>query len=350
LCAACTQTDIVAREQAASVGDGDGDGDASDGDASGGDAGGGDAGGGDAGDMDASCEAKVCARFASGQSRCEADAPSGALLQVGDGCEGQEPRFVQALCSCTDFVSESALIVEHADPGGARASVAIDGMLTSSAEIRVQGALRVAGAYETQPSQVTADSVRLGELPACACAPDALPNLAEWIDLADPDLNRAGFDAGLLENVTSDEPQVLPCGNLVVDRIGGSSDLRLRVQGKLTLLVRGDLSLDGGMQVLLDDGAELDLIVAGNVRVVSAFELGSEASAGRVRMYVGGDGTIDLGAESFIAGLLYAPRAELVTRGPFELRGPLFVRRAAPNDSLRIRLPASGTQSVECAQ
>ena len=73
-----------------------------------------------------------------------------------------------------------------------------------------------------------------------------------------------------------------------------------------------------------------------NVVADAALSLGDALAPARVRLYVGGDGTIQLGGGGTFAGNLYAPRAELVTAGDTEVFGALFVRRVAASGPLTV--------------
>jgi hypothetical protein len=116
--------------------------------------------------------------------------------------------------------------------------------------------------------------------------------------------------------------------------------------------VAGNVELDAGWIVNLDAGAQLDLFVAGNLRVAGELQLTRTDAASKVRLLVGGQGTVDLGADTSIGGVLYAPRAELVTRGRFEIDGALFVRRAAPGAELLVHYDPSlaSSAAISCAQ
>lgn len=281
-------------------------------------------------------------------SLCSAEAvPSAPLVQVGDRCSDASsggPDFHYALCSCTDFVSAHPLRVFG--PGEADAAVAgpdsvgIGGAFSTGATVEIAGSLQVSGVL-TLPG---ADALTLGgmlvETPsaACNCQDESLLDIAALVrsQATDARALAGGFDPARLEDVSTDSTLELACGRYRVDRIAGPSDLRIRALGRVALFVDGDLALDGGMEVVLEPSASFDLFVAGNVRVGAAWLVGGVEQAGRVRVYVGGDGTVDLAAEASIAGTLYAPRAELVTRGDLDVYGPLFVRRAAPGGELRV--------------
>jgi hypothetical protein len=297
---------------------------------------------------DGECAPTPCGSTGLDADLCAGDAPPQASrVQVGDGCSDtvtSVPGFRFALCSCTDVVSAHPLTVDgagDADPATVGPdSVGIVGELSSDAIVDIAGSLQLSGDL-TLPSE---DALRVGGVlvqtpnPACNCRDENLLDVAALVQVQATDASAvaAGFDPARLEDVTTDSPLELGCGRFRVARIAGASDLRIRALGRVALFVEGDVALDRGMDVTLDPGASFDLFVAGNVRVGAAWLLGGIEQAGRVRVYVGGGGTLDLSAEASIAGLLYAPRAELVTRGDLDVYGPLFVRRAAPGGELRV--------------
>ena len=306
---------------------------------------------------DAECTPASCPSLAIASALCGAGSdPSLPLVQVGDGCGADTagaPAFRFALCSCTDFVTVHPLRVvadPELDPELAGPdSVGIVGELSTDATVEIAGSLQLSGDL-TLPSD---DALALGGVlvqtpnPACNCQEQNLLDVAAAVEAqaTDDAALAAGFDPAGLEDVTSDETLVLSCGHYRVARIAGPADLRIRALGRVALFVEGDLALDGGMEVVVEEGASLDLFVAGNVRVGAAWLLGGREQAGRVRVYVGGSGTIDLAAEASIGGPLYAPRAELVTRGDLTLYGPLFVRRAAPGGELAVHAAPATTLS-----
>jgi len=332
----CAQTDVVARAAAIQCADADGC-----------------AGAGQ-------CTPKRCEPPGDVASLCSADAVPGApLVQVGDGCDDPSaaaPDFRFALCSCTDFVSGHALrVLGGGDVDAAVAgpdSVGIGGAFRATATVDIAGSLRVTGEL-TLPS---ADALQLGgsllQSPSspCNCQDQNLLDIAALVrsQATDARAVAGGFDPARLEEVTTDSTLELPCGRYRVARVAGPSDLRIHALERVAVFVEGDVALDGGMEVVLEPGASFDLFVGGNVRVGAAWLLGGVEQAGRVRVYVGGSGTIDLSAETSIAGTLYAPRAELVTRGDLDVYGPLFVRRAAPGGELRVH--AAEAPLLACVQ
>jgi hypothetical protein len=317
---ACAQTDVVAIEQSLCVHSGD-------------------------------CKAKGACGAQTCGGTPSATAPA---AQVGDGCSDADPTaqaFRFALCSCTDLVSTHALIVDvQGASGKSEASVGIDGSLDLTQAARIDGSLQVAGAISGGATPQVAGSVLEHANPACNCATDNLldiPALTAAHASSNDDAAR-GLDPRVLDGFQGAQQLSLEAGTLYLSRIAGSGPLTLKVQGAVVLLVGAEIALDDAFTVELAGGATLDLFVAGTVRVTGALVLGDAASASRVRVYVGGTGTIDLAGDAVIAGPLYAPRSELVTRGRLEVYGPLFVRRAAPGGELRIHYAPSYALPAVC--
>ncbi len=291
--AACAQTDVIAREAA------------------------------DAGTPSGACRAAACVDFAALSGRC---ADPSAHLSLGDGCSAGDPTLPAArfaVCTCHDFVSTHALVTDAWD------SRSTPGASTLSASV--------------------------GKGDDCACGTSQLLDVAALVTAraADNDDVALGFAPGSLEGFSaqpSDPPLALVCGRYYSGSVHGSGVLRMSVTGHALLFVDGDLSLDDDLDVTLADGAALDLFVAGNVRLKGKLTLGDPAHAPFARLYVGGTGTIDIGGAALLAGSLYAPRAELVTRGPLEVYGSLFVRRAAPLAAVTVHYDVAQSVPNACAR
>jgi hypothetical protein len=87
---------------------------------------------------------------------------------------------------------------------------------------------------------------------------------------------------------------------------------------------------------LAGDDAELDLLIAGLLSSVDTITAGDPDRPRRTRVYVGGDGRIDLAGGSQVALNLYAPRAEIALSGGAVLYGSLFVRRLVQSAPVEI--------------
>src|SRR5205807_1801123 len=69
----------------------------------------------------------------------------------------------------------------------------------------------------------------------------------------------------------------------------------------------------------------------------AGFMLGSAAAPSRARLYVGGNGTVNLQNASTLAGNVYAPRAEVVLGSQSTtVFGSMFARRLSAQGSVAI--------------
>lgn len=343
---ACAQTDVIARERSVACEAG---------------ARCTDAGPGDAGAFVA-CRAAPCADFSALQARC---ADPASHVSLGDGCSEDDPMraaFRFGVCSCTDFVSEQPLVVESwnaqaKDAGvGVAASVAVNGAFAARGTLVLAGSLVVGGAATlgAPAAQTFSGTLHEHASPACVCGAANLLDIDALVQAGATDNDDAalGFDAEQLAGFT--RPKQAPalelgCGRYYVAGLHGAGALTLRVTGHVVLLVAGDLAVDDDFVVELAAGAALDLFVGGNVRAGARFVLGDAASAPNARLYVGGLGTVDIAGEAFVGGLLYAPRAELVTRAGLTVYGSLFVRRAAPLGAVTVHQDLDRGESADCA-
>lgn len=166
----------------------------------------------------------------------------------------------------------------------------------------------------------------------CDCRPEFLVDIAALVAAraADHDDARAGLTPDSLQNVSG--AVTLPCGRYYFDGISTDGDLALVAEGRVALFVTGDVAVNGALSVRLAPGAELDLLVAGQLVSTDALALGAEDAPSRVRVYVGGSGTLQLSGGGTFGGNLYAPRAEVVASGTVEVFGSLFARRLALAD------------------
>jgi hypothetical protein len=127
----------------------------------------------------------------------------------------------------------------------------------------------------------------------------------------------------------------LPCGSYYVTALDTHEDLDLRVHGRVRLSVTGDVLLRGRLQVELDPGAELDLLVGGTLISAGGRELGSRVAPARVRIWIGGGGTVSLGSHTVLGAVLDAPRA-LVGADELELFGSILARGYQLGDQLTL--------------
>jgi hypothetical protein len=138
----------------------------------------------------------------------------------------------------------------------------------------------------------------------------------------------------------------LPCGQYYLASVSAIGTVMVRVHGHAALFVGGDVTLAAGMTVALDDGAELDLVVAGNLDAEGAAVGGDPAPS--VRVWLGG-GTLRVGGGAAMAAVVYAPAATLVADGALDVSGALFVGSLSAGDDVTVRFdPAVLDGGSEC--
>jgi hypothetical protein len=88
---------------------------------------------------------------------------------------------------------------------------------------------------------------------------------------------------------------------------------------------------------------ELDLFIEGNVLAAGQLRLGRAANPARVRVYVGGTGTVNLQNAAQLSGNLYAPRAEVVlgSSAPVTVFGSIFAGRLNAGADLTVHFDES---------
>ncbi|MCB9559047.1 MAG: hypothetical protein H6709_24635 [Kofleriaceae bacterium] len=201
------------------------------------------------------------------------------------------------------------------------AALTVAGTLTVPAGETIGAATLTTGATVRAPVTVE---------PPCACAPDDLIDIADFVLAHRGDNEDAllGLTPDRLTDYVGDTTLVLPCGRYYLGPVRGQGALTLRVTGRVAILVDGDVSLEAPLTVILDgDDAELDLLIGGLLGSTDAIVAGDPARPASTRIYVGGDGVINLAGGSTLAANLYAPRAAVSLSGGATVHGSLFVRR-----------------------
>jgi hypothetical protein len=136
-----------------------------------------------------------------------------------------------------------------------------------------------------------------------------------------------GVDPRALENVTTPYEATLGCGRYYFTRIGGTAPITLHLTGRTAIFIGGDVSDTAALTFDVQAPAgEVDVFLGGNLVVGGGLTLGSAAAPSKARLWGAGTGTLDLGAATTLAGNLYAPDAQLVTRADAVIFGSVFVR------------------------
>jgi hypothetical protein len=279
-------------------------------------------------------------------------------LYIGDSCgeaaPGQAFRF--ALCTCSDLVASEALQIDAFDGAlsrpVARAAVGINGAAQLDRGGNVQGSVYVAGRFSQGQSLRVSGELITPAPPPCACAPEQLLDIAELVRARrdDNDDDASALEPGELAGFTGARELTLRCGRYFLTRISGSGPLTIHGQGNVLLFVEGNVELDDALNVDASAGAEVALVVAGDMRVTGATSLGGDPSAGgRVSLILASEGSLNLAGSTRVVGDIYAPRADLVTAGMFEQYGSLFVHRAAPGGGFALHQNVAAAERSTCA-
>ena len=293
------------------------------------------------------CAPQGCTSLTTRTDFCAASQPPVALL--GDSC-GDDGRlqFHFAVCSCSDLITNSSFTVDALGATGTPASIAINDELRLGPDTSIAGAVYVTGRYGATAAPRVSDGVVQNAPARCGCGADQLLNVLPLIAARSLDNDNAAamLDPSLLNGYDAAQNLSLDCGRYYLDEVNGGDQLTIDARGRVGLFIAGDLSVNNGFKLNLAPGASAVIFVEGNVHVGGRLELGSTGDANRVLLVVNGTGTVDL-RDALIQGTLYAPRAELVTRGPFEVRGSLFVNRANLGDDATVHFrPLTTTQSM----
>jgi hypothetical protein len=287
---------------------------------------------------------------------CEGD---GFSVTSGDSCgeQGSMRAHHYAVCSCSDYTAGGSLLVDafRGTPGivvAGAGDIGVNGDFNAGGQVNISGALRLSGSVTNDPSQ----SVNIGvdveqsDIPPCDCANEDLPFEARIAELRSQNDNAViGLDPRALDGVQGDQTLGLPCGRYFLTRVAASGAVRLDVSGRVELIVESNIELDSAFEISVAAGGQLELFVGGNMRVVGTMMLGDIARGqSSLRLHVAGTGSLNLQGTSTIAGVLDAPRAELVTGESLTVYGAILVRRAAPDAKLTVHYDVELAEAPGC--
>jgi hypothetical protein len=158
--------------------------------------------------------------------------------------------------------------------------------------------------------------------PPCACG--ATSSLDLPAEVAARKANATPF-AAVLSEVDGPQTLDLRCGEFYLPEIrtADGAPLELLVHGHVGLFVGGDVHLGSNFTVTLDDGAELDLVVAGNFDTRGRV-FGSPTTPSRTRLWVGST-IVSLPDEIQFGAAVYAPNAVFSAGSGLSFSGSLFV-------------------------
>jgi hypothetical protein len=297
------------------------------------------------------CAAKSCSSVASRDAFCSA--AQSATVVIGDSCDlAGRPGFQFAVCTCDDLITNSGLQVDSLDDNAAPAgaSVAINDELRLGPDASIDGSLYVTGKYGATTAPRVSGAFVQGSSPRCGCDPTRLLDITAMVQARarDNDDASAQLTAASLNGFSAGRRLSLDCGRYYFNRIAGSGQLQIEARGRISVFVAGDVALDDGFSLTLQNGATAEIFVGGNVLVGGRLELSPTNDGNRVLLAVQGTGTIDL-ADALLDGSLYAPHAHIVTASTLELHGSLFVNRANFGGTTHVRYQPLPAARAMCA-
>ncbi|ACY15814.1 DUF7305 domain-containing protein [Haliangium ochraceum] len=204
------------------------------------------------------------------------------------------------------------------------------------AALRVDGRLRLPESAALQVSEApelgALERADVSVAPPCACAEaeriDVAGEVAAFAASGAHDDALLGLTPASLSDASGAVALELPCGRFLFDRIQvDDGGLTVRVAGTAALLVASDITVAGDLRIELLPGGALDLLIAGNLNVSGALNIGDVVEPARTRVYLGGVGAINLNAPGLLGAHLYAPQTDLALGGGAELFGGVFVNR-----------------------
>jgi hypothetical protein len=202
----------------------------------------------------------------------------------------------------------------------------------------VTGRLRVTGTLHVPPGATLDSQAEYGTLvndapvtvtPPCDCG-------AGFVDVAAAIAAAAASNAdaaiGLSPTVLSIAPTAtridLPCGTFYLDGIDTAA-VTVAVHGRALLAIGGNVATRANFVVQLDTGAELDLLVGGQLSVSAGGTFGAAGAAARFRIWVAGAGPLTLDNAPVVSAVIHAPLASVSAPAGLPLSGSLLARSIA---------------------
>jgi hypothetical protein len=302
------------------------------------------------------CEARACSTLGTRDRLCRSAPPT---VQAGDSCgaSGGSPASRFALCTCTDLVTHAPLRVDAFSGTlaqsaselprlGINGNLTLDGVDGVNAEILVRGRIDSADGGVLRPITATASA-------PCGCDAASLLDIAAIARARarDNDNAAAGLVSTQLDGFRGAQTLTLECGRYYFTRLKGDEAIAIRARGNVAIFVASNIELGDALSVQTEDSAsQVSLFVAGDMHVGGTLSLGGDPNgSARVDLYLASEGTLEIAGAADLAGRLYAPHAELVSTGTFQIYGSLFVRRAAPGAEFHVHYDERAALPVACA-
>jgi hypothetical protein len=135
----------------------------------------------------------------------------------------------------------------------------------------------------------------------------------------------AGFAPDALATVDAATIVDVTCGTYLLTSINATQTLVIAGHNRALLVVAGDVVVRAGMTVILDAGAELDMVVGGRLIASGGNPIGSAAPA-RFRLWIAGTDSVVLDDAPALGAMLHAPNAVVTASSGLQVFGGLFAR------------------------
>jgi hypothetical protein len=224
----------------------------------------------------------------------------------------------------------------------------------------ISGALLVDGVVH-QPQGARMDSPLISETairrepvsvpPPCDCS-SAFVDLPAAVTaaVAHNDNAIAGLSVDELGALGAPTTVNATCGTFVVSSINAPRSLVFAVHSRVLLAVTGDVIVRGGLVVVLDPDAELDLLIGGQLVATGGNPLGS-ASPARFRIWIAGSGPVVLNDAPTVGAIISAPNATVTATSGLQLSGALLAHSLTLGDQLKLHFDeAVASSGAPCGE
>ena len=189
-----------------------------------------------------------------------------------------------------------------------------------AADVRGPGteSIGVTGTAYTKPGVMGTDALRgrtqqaeFALSPPCNC--DELLDIPGIVAAAQAfaDNDAANFPRDSLKNRVETSAILVPCGRMVLSELSiPVGTVALTITGRTALFIEGDVNIVGTFAIYMPPGAELDLFIAGDLKLQGSGSFGTDAQRpSALRIYVGGQVSVVPNFTLFAA--LYAPQSAI---------------------------------------
>jgi hypothetical protein len=342
----------------------------------------------------------------SGLPPIEFPTASGAVCPSTLSARGH--RFALCACEDLDLSAAAPVVTDSFDSSassgngsGPTAAIAVGGTLTASASITAGGALYASTGLATTASFDVGPSLRVGGAAVLVSGtghvagdayvagaisgllqvdgllhqpmgvgmspplipesqtvrePVSVPNPCDcssgFVDLAgviaaaqaSNDDAIAGFPPDSLTTVDAATIVNVTCGTYLLTSIDATQTLVIAGHDRALLVVTGDVVVRAGMTVILDAGAELDMVIGGRLIASGGNPIGSAAPA-RFRLWVAGTDSVVLDDAPPLGAMLHAPNAVVSASSGLQVFGGLFARSVTLGGQLVIHYDEAALSS-----